>query len=91
MSHEISDVLTKVALPKTQVTITLRVIKSFEYRMERSLVLHIEPRDHDSWQAQGYGSARYTTSFSIFQLVSSFIAAIQTGSGWKLYRNVYLG
>lgn len=41
MSHEISDVLTNVALPKTQATITLRVIKSFEYRTERSLVLHM--------------------------------------------------
>jgi len=35
-----SDVLTNVALPKTEATITLRVIKSFEYRTERSLVLH---------------------------------------------------
>lgn len=41
MSHKISDVLTNVALPKTQATITLRVIKSFEYRTERSLVLHM--------------------------------------------------
>jgi hypothetical protein len=37
---EISDVLTNVALPKTSATLTLRIIKSFEYRTERSLVLH---------------------------------------------------
>jgi hypothetical protein len=41
MSHKISDMLTNVTLPKTQATITLRVIKSFEYRTERSLVLHM--------------------------------------------------
>lgn len=36
----ISDVLTNVTLPKTSATLTLRIIKSFEYRTERSLVLH---------------------------------------------------
>ena len=40
MAQGISDVLTNVALPRTEATITLRVIKSFEYRTERSLVLH---------------------------------------------------
>ncbi|KAL4074536.1 hypothetical protein V8B97DRAFT_2005481 [Scleroderma yunnanense] len=35
-----SDILTNVALPNTEATITVRVIKSFEYRTERSLVLH---------------------------------------------------
>lgn len=37
---EISDVLTNLALPKTSATLTLRIIKSFEYRTEKSLVLH---------------------------------------------------
>ena len=37
---EISDVLTNLARPKTSATLTLRVIKSFEYRTEKSLVLH---------------------------------------------------
>lgn len=40
MSTEHSDVLTNFALPKTSATLTLRIIKSFEYRTERSLVLH---------------------------------------------------
>jgi hypothetical protein len=31
---------TNAALPKTAATITVRVIKSFEYRTEKSLVLH---------------------------------------------------
>jgi Uncharacterized conserved protein (DUF2340) len=40
MASEVSDVLTNLALPKTSATLTLRIIKSFEYRTERSLVLH---------------------------------------------------
>lgn len=40
MSDGISDVLTNIALPKTSATLTLRIIKSFEYRTERSLILH---------------------------------------------------
>lgn len=39
-STGISDILTNIALPKTSATLTLRIIKSFEYRTERSLVLH---------------------------------------------------
>jgi hypothetical protein len=35
-----SDVLTNLAKPKTSATLTLRIIKSFEYRTEKSLVLH---------------------------------------------------
>jgi hypothetical protein len=37
---EISDVLTNLAKPKTDATLTLRIIKSFEFRTEKSLVLH---------------------------------------------------
>ncbi|OBZ75486.1 hypothetical protein A0H81_04701 [Grifola frondosa] len=40
MSDGISDVLTNLAIPKTSATLTLRIIKSFEFRTERSLVLH---------------------------------------------------
>jgi len=39
-SEHSSDILTNVALPSTEATITVRVIKSFEYRTERNLVLH---------------------------------------------------
>jgi hypothetical protein len=35
-----ASVLTNVALPTTSATLTLRIIKSFEYRTEKSLVLH---------------------------------------------------
>ena len=34
------DVLTNVARPNTSATLTIRIIKSFRFRTERSLVLH---------------------------------------------------
>lgn len=37
---EISHILTNEAIPRTEATITVRVIKSFEYRTQRSFVLH---------------------------------------------------
>jgi hypothetical protein len=43
MSEEdivISDVLSNLAKPRTDATLTLRIIKSFEFRTEKSLVLH---------------------------------------------------
>ena len=36
---EISDQLTNLAVPLSAATLTIRVIKSFEYRTEKSLVL----------------------------------------------------
>ncbi len=39
MADGISDVLTNLARPKTSAILTLRIIKSFEYRTEKSLVL----------------------------------------------------
>jgi hypothetical protein len=36
----ISDTLTNLSKPKASATLTLRIIKSFEYRTEKSLVLH---------------------------------------------------
>ena len=39
-SDGISDTPTNLALPRTDATLTIRVIKSFEYRTEKSLVLH---------------------------------------------------
>jgi len=39
MSSGLDDTLTNLARPKTSAIITVRVIKSFEFRTERSLVL----------------------------------------------------
>ena len=35
-----SEILTNLSHPPTSATLTLRIIKSFEYRTERSLILH---------------------------------------------------
>jgi hypothetical protein len=40
MIKDFSDILTNVVLPKTSATLTLRIIKSLEFRTQRSLVLH---------------------------------------------------
>ncbi|ELU44738.1 hypothetical protein AG1IA_01219 [Rhizoctonia solani AG-1 IA] len=43
---EISDQLTNLAAPLSSATITVRVIKSFEYRTEKSLVIHALDLEH---------------------------------------------
>jgi len=40
MESEISSTLANLALPRTSATLTVRVIKSFQFRTERNLVLH---------------------------------------------------
>ncbi len=40
MSNETSDPLTNEAVPRTKATLTIRIVKSFEFRTEKSLVLH---------------------------------------------------
>lgn len=40
ISLEVSNVSTNGAHPKTSVTLTVRIIKSFKFRTERNLVLH---------------------------------------------------
>jgi hypothetical protein len=67
-----SDVLTNVALPTTSATLTLRIIKSFEYRTERSLVLHNVNLE----------------AITVGKLKDIAHQAVQTQPGWKPYRNV---
>ncbi|KAF9218520.1 hypothetical protein BS17DRAFT_791249 [Gyrodon lividus] len=74
MSRGISDVLTNEALPKTEATITIRVIKSFEYRTERSIVLHKL-------------NLEITT---IGELKEIARRTIMTGPAWRPYRNAVL-
>lgn len=69
------DVLTNVAQPKTSATLTVRIIKSFKFRTERSLVLH---------------NVDLTTTTTA-QLKDIAQKAILDKSGWKPYRNVLLG
>ncbi|KAI0736475.1 hypothetical protein C8Q72DRAFT_799971 [Fomitopsis betulina] len=63
-----------LALPKTSATLTVRIIKSFEYRTEKSLVLHKIDLE--------------TTTVS--QLKEIARQAIKTQPGWKPYRNLVL-
>ncbi|KAJ3830422.1 hypothetical protein F5880DRAFT_1515585 [Lentinula raphanica] len=71
---DFSDVHTNLARPKTSATLTVRVIKSFQYRTERSLVLQNIDLE--------------TTT--VGQLKDISRQAIQSQSGWKPYRNVEL-
>jgi len=69
-----SDELTNLAVPKCSATITVRIIKSFEYRTEKSLVvrnLNLEE----------------TTVGELKQIA---LEAINTQSGWKPYATVEL-
>ncbi|KZO95867.1 hypothetical protein CALVIDRAFT_537838 [Calocera viscosa TUFC12733] len=66
----ISDVLTNLAAPKTKATLTVRVIKSFEFRTEKSLVL----RDYNL-ETETVGSLKERVKKDI-----------QTLPGWKPYR-----
>ncbi|KAJ3742041.1 hypothetical protein DFH05DRAFT_1503675 [Lentinula detonsa] len=72
---DFSDVHTNLARPKNSAILTVRVIKSFQYRTERSLVL----KDIN------------LETTTVGQLKDISRQAIQIQSGWKPYRNVELG
>ncbi|KAI0637341.1 hypothetical protein C8Q77DRAFT_1097119 [Trametes polyzona] len=73
-TDDISDIPVNLAVPKTDATLTVRVIKSFEYRTEKSLVLH-----HLNLETTTVG-----------QLKETVRQAIQTQPAWKPYRNTTL-
>ncbi|KAG8855136.1 hypothetical protein FRB96_007174 [Tulasnella sp. 330] len=65
---------TNLTKPTTAATLTIRVIKSFTFRTERSLVLH----DVD------------LESTTVWQLKERVKQAVKTQPGWKPYRTVEL-
>ncbi|KAI0050039.1 hypothetical protein FA95DRAFT_1537109 [Auriscalpium vulgare] len=69
-STDFDDTLTNLAQPKSAATLTIRVIKSFEFRTERSLVLR--PVNLEK-----------TTVGELKDIVRE---AIRTQPGWKPYR-----
>lgn len=73
MSTE-TDVLTNEAVPRTQATLTIRIVKSFEFRTEKHLILHNIDCE--------------TTT--VGQLKDIARQAIKTQPGWKPYYNVQL-
>ncbi|KAJ6611760.1 hypothetical protein B0H10DRAFT_2223682 [Mycena sp. CBHHK59/15] len=66
--------LTNTALPKSSSTLTLRIIKSFEFRTERSLVLH---------------NVNLETT-TVGELKDIARKAVAEQPGWKPYRDVVL-
>lgn len=76
--------LTNIALPKTQATITLRVIKSFEYRTERSLVLHMLNLEittvGELKDIARRGMPRHLASSDCFHLLLQLFKLVQDGS-----------
>jgi len=68
------DSLTNVARPNTSATLTIRVIKSFKFRTERSLVLH---------------DVNLVTT-TVAQLKEIAKLNVATQPGWKPYRNIIL-
>ncbi|KAI0075818.1 hypothetical protein K474DRAFT_1708710 [Panus rudis PR-1116 ss-1] len=71
---DLDDTPVNLAVPKTDATLTVRVIKSFEYRTEKSLVLH-------------HVNLETTTVGELKDLVRQ---TIQTQGAWRPYRNVQL-
>ncbi|KAF9433742.1 hypothetical protein BGZ76_009036 [Entomortierella beljakovae] len=69
-----SEPLSNTLAPSTSATLTIRVIKSFEYRTTKNLVLHNVD----------------LTSTTVGQLRSLIIEKVKTTSGWKPYQNVVL-
>ncbi|KAG8835363.1 hypothetical protein FRC17_003846 [Serendipita sp. 399] len=72
--EDIDDTLTNLTKPLTSATITVRVVKSFEYRVAKALVLH----DLD------------LTKTTVRGLKEMVIEHIKTQGGWKPYRTVEL-
>lgn len=92
------DTLTNLARPRTSAIITVRVIKSFEFRTERSLVLRdidldtTTVGDLKEIARNGQFSVRLNESYHPFPNPNLLISiAIQTQPGWKPYRSAHFG
>src|ERR1700759_1093452 len=86
-----ATMLANEARPKSDATITVRIIKSFEFRTERSLVLH-----NINLEAVTVGQLKEIAHQGITTLMKARLSsvpsvAIQSQNGWKAYRNVQLG
>ena len=84
------DALTNVARPNTSATLTIRIIKSFIFRTERSLVLH-DVNLVTTTVAQLKEIAKQSMLFSPWNHNYSHESDVATQPGWKPYRNVVLG
>jgi hypothetical protein len=92
------DTLTNLARPRTSAIVTVRVIKSFEFRTERSLVLRdidldtTTVGDLKEIARNGQSSVRLNELYRPFSNPNSLVSiAIKTQPGWKPYRSAHFG
>ena len=92
------DTLTNRARPRTSAVVTVRVIKSFEFRTERSLVLRdidldtTTVGDLKELARNGQSSVRLNGLYNPSSNPNSLVSiAIQTQPGWKPYRSAHFG
>jgi Uncharacterized conserved protein (DUF2340) len=92
------DTLTNLSRPRTSAIITVRVIKSFEFRTERSLVLRdidldtTTVGDLKEIARNGQSSVRLNELYRPSSNPNSLVSiAIQTQPGWKPYRSAHFG
>jgi Uncharacterized conserved protein (DUF2340) len=92
------DTLTNLARPMTSAIVTVRVIKSFEFRTERSLVLRDIDLDTTTVGNLKEMARNGQSSVHLNELYhpssnpnSSVSIAIQTQPGWKPYRSAHFG
>ena len=92
------DTLTNFARPKTSSIVTVRVIKSFEFRTERSLVLRdidldtTTVKDLKEIARNGQSSVRLNEPYHPSSNPSTLVSiAIKTQPGWKPYRSAHFG
>ena len=86
-----AEVLANEMRPRTDATITVRVIKSFEFRTERNLVVH-----HVNLKKTTIGELKDIVNQGIEICLNDSLGslnsiAIQSLPVWKAYRNVTLG
>ncbi|KAF8163027.1 hypothetical protein B0H34DRAFT_650806 [Crassisporium funariophilum] len=79
-----TDILRNVALPITSATITVRIIKSFKFRTERSLVLHDVNLETTTI------ACAHLCLHSLPLILNHCPLAVATQPGWKPYRNAVL-
>jgi hypothetical protein len=91
------DTLTNLARPRTSAIVTVRVIKSFEFRTERSLVLRDIDLDTTTvgnlkeMARNGQSSVRLNELYHQPLTPTLISIAIQTQPGWKPYRSAHFG
>ena len=92
------DTLTNLARPRTSAIITVRVVKSFEFRTERSLVLRdidldtTTVGDLKEIARNGQSSVHLNKPYRPPSNPNSLVSiAIQTQPGWKPYRSANFG